>query len=283
MPAFDPAIDNLIVSATGSLEDANHVNPRDVLARLLISLGFNGMIVAGASPAVPANARSLWWDTNVSQPKRYNPLTSQWVNLTTDHYALHVFQRAINAAGVDTVLETGDLFPFFDVSRNETRAVTEATLRGLINNEVTGVITSSATEFIIDLTSLTPDTYYEFKGVIKWSVTGAIPPCTMRQRSSANANLNMKRDYNNGSPGEGDNIVFYPPGYYDPQDATTNSIIPMLFSFAVHSSPRKCAIMFSKNTQLDWTMVETRSATAAAKLHFTLPSGVSMNGKVMKP
>lgn len=281
MPAFDPAIDNLIVSATGSLEGANHVNPRDVLARLLIHLGFNGMIVAGASPSVPANARSLWWDTNVSQPKRYNPLTSQWVNLTTDHYALHVFQRAINAAGVDTVLETGDLFPFFDVSRNETRAVTEATLRGLINNEVTGVITSSSTEFIIDLTSLTPDTYYEFKGVIKW-VTSGNPLVRMRQRSSSNANLNMIRDYASGNPGEGDEVTFYPPhGVVVPD--TTKSIIPLFFSFSVHSSPRKCAIAFGRQGNMDWQVVETNSATAVAKLHFSLPSGTSMNGKVMKP
>lgn len=281
MPAFDLTTDKLVTTATGALDDPALLDARVLLTRLLISLGFNQIVIASTPPAVPANARNLWWDKGVNTLKRYNPLTSQWAALNANQHVMHLFQRAAIAAGTDAVIETGDLFYMFDVSRDELRTISEATLRGLINSEVVGVITSSSTEFIIDLTSLTPDVYYEFKGVIKW-VTSGNPLVRMRQRSSSNANLNMIRNYASGNPGEGDEVTFYPPHGVEVPD-TTKSIIPLFFSFSVHSSPRKCAIAFGRHGNMEWQLVETNSATAAAKIHFTLPANVTMNGKVLKP
>lgn len=283
MPAFDLTTDKLVTTATGSLDDTALLDTRVLLTRLLISLGFNQIVIASTPPAVPANARNLWWDKGVNTLKRYNPLTSQWAALNANQHVMHLFQRAAIAAGTDTVIETGDLFYMFDVSRDELRTISEATLRGLVNSQVGGIITSSATEFIIDLTGLDANTYYEFKGVIRW-ISGTNPAqVTMRQRSSSDTNLQMRRGYTIGFALDDDNILISAPGGAGTDGGRTPSVLPLFFSFAVHSTPRRCAIAFGNNPVMQWTVAETRGSTAAAKIHFTLPANVTMNGKVLKP
>lgn len=295
MPALDLSTDKLIATGTGSLDGAVPVDARVVLTRLLIQLGYNQIVIASTPPAVPANARNLWWDKGVNAVKRYNPLTSQWVTLTANQHVLHLFQRAAFAAGTDTVVETGDLFYMFDVSRDELRTISEATLRGLISNEIVGALSTSATELVIDLTELDTNRLYQLYFVGVFSQSGYI---VLRCRTSSNANMDMIRHvmrYNQAVTISGESVV-------SGGSATTNQLsiapqislahsespglVPFQLNFAKTGSPARVSMSMTGGVGYDPVInAESRAnASAVAKLHFTIPTGVAVhNAKLIQP
>lgn len=134
MAAFSPSTDKLITSATGKLGDALPVDARDVLARLLLDLGFS-QITGSNTP--PVDQSVLWWHIDVKQAKRYNPVLGNWFALTPNQHSMHLFQRLIAGAGVEVTLDDADTLSFWDASAVDGKKVTMANFSGQVLRRLT--------------------------------------------------------------------------------------------------------------------------------------------------
>lgn len=134
MAAFSPSADKLITSATGSLAGALPVDARDVLARLLIDLGFSQMT---GSNTPPGDQSVLWWHIDVRQAKRYIPSLGNWFTLTPSQHAMHQFQQLIAGAGAEVTLDDADVLAFWDISVPDAKKVTMASLSGQVLRRLT--------------------------------------------------------------------------------------------------------------------------------------------------
>ncbi|GAA4180245.1 hypothetical protein [Shinella granuli] len=134
MAAFSPSADKLITSATGKLGDALPVDGRDVLARLLLDLGFS-QITGSNTP--PTDQSVLWWHIDVKQAKRYNPALGNWFALTPNQHSMHLFQRLIAGAGVEVTLDDNDTLAFWDVSAVDGKKVTVGSLSAQVIRRLT--------------------------------------------------------------------------------------------------------------------------------------------------
>lgn len=134
MAAFSPSADKLITSATGSLAGSLPVDARDVLARLLIDLGFSQM---SGSNTPPVDQSVLWWHIDVRQAKRYNPSLGNWFVLTPNQHAMHQFQQLIAGAGAEVTLDDADVLAFWDISVPDAKKVTMANLSGQVLRRLT--------------------------------------------------------------------------------------------------------------------------------------------------
>lgn len=134
MAAFSPSADKLITSASGKLGDALPVDARDVLARLLLDLGFS-QITGSNTP--PVDQTVLWWHIDAKQAKRYNPAQGNWFALTPNQHSMHLFQRLIAGAGAEVTLDDNDTLAFWDVSAVDGKKVTVGSLSAQVIRRLT--------------------------------------------------------------------------------------------------------------------------------------------------
>ncbi|MCD1645235.1 hypothetical protein [Aurantimonas coralicida] len=279
MAALSTSLDKLLVTQT-DLGAATPLDMRVAMIRMLKDMGFESVTIGNTAPA---DKKVLWWHKDIKTAKRYNAVTLSWDALTTDQWMLHILHRAFTAAGVDTGAAGSDLFPFYDISLGETRMITLTNLLSLLGGEIPA-ISSSATEFIIDLTQLESDVLYNFYGVIKWTVNtagGTVNSVKLRVRNSSNTNLRFA----GGDSYQGDGYTELGPfrsstnpviGTYAPPD-----VVPLNAVIVKFGSPARVAFE-GCNAGAGHIIQSIAESTAAAKLHFSLPSGVTMNGKVVR-
>lgn len=125
MTAFDPALDKVVTGRTANPKDDLKIDARDHLAKVLGALGFVS-ITAGNTP--PTDQDVLWWHIDLHQAKRYNAVLGNWYPLVASQFAMHLIRQAVLGAGVDSTVEVGDLFLFWDVSLKEVKTITRDNL-----------------------------------------------------------------------------------------------------------------------------------------------------------
>ncbi|MCO5164654.1 MAG: hypothetical protein M9939_26550 [Mesorhizobium sp.] len=128
MVAFNPNSHKLIVSA-GDLDEAAPLDAKVMLGSLLNVMGLASVTIGTVAPV---DKKTLWWNKDVNQFRRYNPVTSQWLQLSPDLFALHLLHRAFTAANVEGSFANDDLFSFFDVSAGETKMISSEDLKALL-------------------------------------------------------------------------------------------------------------------------------------------------------
>lgn len=282
MTALSTTTHKILVS-TGGLEGAVPLHMHVALARQMLDMGLLEITIANTAPV---DKKVLWWHKDARQLKRFNALTASWAVVTGNQFAMHLLQRAMTSAQVDTGVETGDLFGFYDVSLGEWKLITRENLLAMLGGSVP-VITSSPTEFIIDLTQLESDVHYHFYGVMKWT-SGIIDDeseyIIMRIRTSSNANLNfLNFRYSPIGTVSTSSLTFSPL-----QDGAmgTPAAVPVSFGIVKHGAPARVSLAGVGRGGAGSAAMEiqsTNSGSAAAKLHFTLPANTYMNGKVIRP
>lgn len=291
MAALSTSLDKLLVTQT-DLGAATPLDMRVAMIRMLKDMGFASVTIGNTAPA---DKKVLWWHKDIKTAKRYNAVTLSWDALTTDQWTLHILHRAFTAAGVDTAAATNDLFPFYDISLGETRMIPLANLLSLLGGEIP-VISSSATEFIIDLTQLESDVHYSFYGTMRWiSVQSENSPIRMRIRNSSNSNIPINYiggDTTSGNVGGGgsfeDDVPFASAygGSGNTDEASKPTCVAMQFGFMKTGTTSRVSLATSGGAifqRASGFEVHTRPfGTSAAKIHFTLPSGTAMNGKVVR-
>lgn len=125
MAAFAPATHKVVTSSTANLKDAAPVDPRDMLARLLLDMGLFP-VVAQNTP--PTDKDALWYHKDVRQLKRYDGVQGNWFQATPNQIAMHIARRAVLGSVTEINLETGDVFTFWDVSQGEVKKITRENL-----------------------------------------------------------------------------------------------------------------------------------------------------------
>lgn len=148
MPAFAPATDKIITSATPNLKDALQVDARDLVVRLLSDLGINQIT---AQNTAPADKSVLWWHKDVRQFKRWDGVNGNWFVLTPNQRAIHAFQRLTLGTVADSAMEAADTVTFWDVSLGEGKKITFANLAAQISDAALARI--AARDYYIDTTS----------------------------------------------------------------------------------------------------------------------------------
>lgn len=128
MPAFSPTSHKLVCATSANPADDLALDARDYEQRILADMGLYDVTISNTAPAA-GNRSKLWYHKDVRQFKRYDPVAGNWFALTPNQLALHILHRTILGAQVDTSLETGDRFLFWDVSLSETKAITRENLR----------------------------------------------------------------------------------------------------------------------------------------------------------
>jgi len=128
MTAFSPASHKLVCATGANPANDLALDARDYEQRILNDMGLFDVTISNTAPTA-GNRSKLWYHKDVRQFKRYDPVNGNWFALAPNQLALHILHRAVLGAQVDSSLETGDRFLFWDTSISETKAITRENLR----------------------------------------------------------------------------------------------------------------------------------------------------------
>lgn len=125
MVSFNFNSDLLVAAPTTNPKDNRRVSSRIVVTRAMNSLGFTTIVDGNVAPL---DKDAIWNYTDGNVLRRWNAVSGNWVTLTANEFAKYVFRRTVLGANVDTVLESGDLLLFWDLSVGEVKSITKENL-----------------------------------------------------------------------------------------------------------------------------------------------------------